>query len=37
VIVTPSALRGVRVIETGELIAAPFAGKTLGEFGGSIS
>ncbi|MBB6136502.1 formyl-CoA transferase [Massilia aurea] len=31
-----SALRGVRVIEMGQLIAGPFAGKTLGEFGADV-
>jgi len=30
------ALRGVRVIEMGQLIAGPFAGKTLGEFGADV-
>jgi formyl-CoA transferase len=35
-IATPSALRGVRVIEMGQLIAGPFAGKTLGEFGADV-
>jgi formyl-CoA transferase len=33
---TPSALQGVRVIEMGQLIAGPFAGKTLGEFGADV-
>ncbi|WP_296651035.1 CaiB/BaiF CoA-transferase family protein [Paraburkholderia sp.] len=33
---TPSALKGVRVIEMGQLIAGPFAGKTLGEFGAEV-
>lgn len=33
---TPSALKGVRVIEMGQLIAGPFAGKTLGEFGADV-
>jgi len=32
----PSALQGVRVIEMGQLIAGPFAGKTLGEFGAEV-
>ena len=27
----PSALQGLRVIEMGQLIAGPFAGKTLGD------
>jgi formyl-CoA transferase len=30
------ALKGVRVIEMGQLIAGPFAGKTLGEFGAEV-
>ncbi len=30
------ALHGVRVIEMGQLIAGPFAGKTLGEFGADV-
>jgi formyl-CoA transferase len=30
------ALDGVRVIEMGQLIAGPFAGKTLGEFGADV-
>jgi formyl-CoA transferase len=34
--VTPSALQGVRVIEMGQLIAGPFAGKTLGDFGADV-
>lgn len=33
---TPAALQGVRVIEMGQLIAGPFAGKTLGEFGADV-
>ena len=33
---TPCALEGVRVIEMGQLIAGPFAGKTLGEFGADV-
>ncbi|WP_343547917.1 CoA transferase [Ralstonia sp.] len=32
----PMALQGVRVIEMGQLIAGPFAGKTLGEFGAEV-
>ena len=32
----PMALAGVRVIEMGQLIAGPFAGKTLGEFGADV-
>jgi formyl-CoA transferase len=31
-----AALKGVRVIEMGQLIAGPFAGKTLGEFGAEV-
>ncbi len=33
---TPGALGGLRVIEMGQLIAGPFAGKTLGEFGADV-
>ena len=33
---SPSALKGVRVIEMGQLIAGPFAGKMLGEFGADV-
>ena len=33
---TGDALRGVRVIEMGQLIAGPFCGKTLGEFGAEV-
>jgi formyl-CoA transferase len=33
---TPAALAGVRVIEMGQLIAGPFAAKTLGEFGAEV-
>lgn len=33
---TPAALQGVRVIEMGQLIAGPFCGKTLGEFGAEV-
>ena len=32
----PSALAGLRVIEMGQLIAGPFAAKTLGEFGADV-
>ena len=35
-IVSPAALQGVRVIEMGQLIAGPFCGKTLGEFGADV-
>ena len=31
-----AALQGVRVIEMGQLIAGPFCGKTLGEFGADV-
>ncbi|HVK33540.1 MAG TPA: CoA transferase [Burkholderiaceae bacterium] len=30
------ALKGLKVIEMGQLIAGPFAGKTLGEFGADV-
>ena len=33
---SPTALAGVRVIEMGQLIAGPFASKTLGEFGADV-
>ncbi|MEO8039141.1 MAG: CaiB/BaiF CoA-transferase family protein [Betaproteobacteria bacterium] len=33
---TPGALTGARLIEMGQLIAAPFAGKMLGEFGAEV-
>ena len=33
---TPGALAGLRVVEMGQLIAGPFAGKTLGEFGAEV-
>jgi formyl-CoA transferase len=32
----PTALQGVRVLEMGQLIAGPFAGKMLGEFGAEV-
>lgn len=32
----PGALAGIKVIEMGQLIAGPFAGKTLGEFGADV-
>ena len=32
----PGALAGLRVVEMGQLIAGPFAGKTLGEFGADV-
>jgi formyl-CoA transferase len=33
---SPAALAGVRVVEMGQLIAGPFCGKTLGEFGAEV-
>ena len=33
---TAAALAGLRVIEMGQLIAGPFCGKTLGEFGAEV-
>ena len=33
---TPLPLHGVRVIELGQLIAGPFAGKTLADFGAEV-
>lgn len=35
-IATPRALEGVKVVEMGQLIAGPFCGKTLGEFGADV-
>ena len=32
----PTALDGLKVVEMGQLIAGPFAGKTLGEFGADV-
>lgn len=32
----PGALTGLRVIEMGQLIAGPFVGKTLGDFGAEV-
>jgi formyl-CoA transferase len=32
----PGALAGLRVVEMGQLIAGPFVGKTLGDFGADI-
>ena len=32
----PGPLAGVRVIELGQLIAGPFCGKTLGDFGAEV-
>ena len=34
--IQPQALAGVRVVEMGQLIAGPFVGKTLGEFGAEV-
>ncbi len=34
--VSPQALAGLRVIEMGQLIAGPFAGKTLADFGADV-
>lgn len=33
---SPQALAGLRVIEMGQLIAGPFAGKTLADFGADV-
>ncbi|MGF6528673.1 CaiB/BaiF CoA transferase family protein [Variovorax sp. PvP013] len=33
---SPGALAGLRVVEMGQLIAGPFCGKTLGEFGADV-
>ena len=30
------ALQGLRIVEMGQLIAGPFAGKTLGDFGADV-
>ena len=35
-ILSPGALQGVRVVEMGQLIAGPFCGKTLAEFGADV-
>jgi formyl-CoA transferase len=32
----PQALQGIRVLELGQLIAGPFAGKTLADFGADV-
>lgn len=32
----PQALQGLKVVEMGQLIAGPFAGKTLGDFGAEV-
>ncbi|WP_240461993.1 CoA transferase [Burkholderia sp. Nafp2/4-1b] len=34
--IAAAALQGLRVVEMGQLIAGPFAGKTLGEFGADV-
>ncbi len=34
--IAPQALAGVRVVEMGQLIAGPFCGKTLGDFGADV-
>ncbi len=34
--VSPQALAGIKVIELGQLIAGPFAGKTLADFGAEV-
>lgn len=33
---SPQALQGIRVLELGQLIAGPFVGKTLGDFGADV-
>ena len=33
---SPGALNGLKVVEMGQLIAGPFAGKTLGDFGADV-
>ena len=33
---SPAALKGMRVVEMGQLIAGPFCGKILGEFGAEV-
>ena len=33
---SPQALQGLKVVEMGQLIAGPFAGKTLGDFGADV-
>lgn len=35
-LIPPQALAGLRVIELGQLIAGPFAGKTLADFGAEV-
>ncbi|MDR5808744.1 CaiB/BaiF CoA-transferase family protein [Caballeronia sp. LZ019] len=34
--ISAAALQGLRVVEMGQLIAGPFAGKTLGDFGADV-
>ena len=33
---TPQILAGIKVLELGQLIAGPFCGKTLGDFGADV-
>ena len=35
-VIPPQALAGIKVIELGQLIAGPFAGKTLADFGAEV-
>ena len=35
-LVPPQALQGLKVVEMGQLIAGPFCGKTLGDFGAEV-
>ncbi len=35
-LLSPGALAGLRVVEMGQLIAGPFVGKTLGDFGADV-
>ena len=34
--IPPGAIKGVRVVEMGQLIAGPFCAKMLGEFGADV-
>src|SRR5690606_41494480 len=34
--ISPQALAGIKVLELGQLIAGPFAGKTLADFGADV-
>ena len=36
VVALPAALEGLKVIELGQLIAGPFAAKTLADFGADV-